>query len=171
MVINHIPKQNGTIPFFPQCPSIFSNALLISSAPFFFLRFSLALWALKLVRLSLLYLKIKCKTKTQNLAGKITLFASQLKHDESVAVKHSWCIHVVSFLISCIILTATLGLFFFSFFSITIKMTGCEQQVSIQLKSLYELDWSPWWNEIVKNRNERTKCVLFDVFVISEGKM
>ena len=60
MAINHIPKQNfenGTVSFSP-------TALLISSAPFSLLRFSLAFWALK----SLLQDKL---TKTQNSAAKI----------------------------------------------------------------------------------------------------
>ena len=42
MMISHIPKQNGAVPFgFFQCPSIFLNTLLISSALFSLLRFLL----------------------------------------------------------------------------------------------------------------------------------
>ena len=101
-IISHIPKQNGALPFcLFQRPSIFLNTLLISSAPFSLLRFPLlkGFYISKTIP--------SCKTKTQNSAGKITPFASQLK----VRMKHSKCI--ISFSVSCrYIFTANLGLFF-----------------------------------------------------------
>ena len=41
MAINHIPKQNGAIPFSPSALLFFSNALLISQHPSLFLGFLL----------------------------------------------------------------------------------------------------------------------------------
>ena len=112
VTISHLLKQNSAVPFFQLPGSIFSNTLLISSAPFSLLRVFLAFWALKLVRLSLLvkqrhkiqlekshYLPVQRSIKTQQKCWYETLLV------------HNFFLNLLHYIDSY----SNLGLFFFSF--------------------------------------------------------